>query len=102
MTPGRTIGPVNPVGSLSSVRKGVKIKSTICACAGCGLVWGHLVPDQLIEHLEMVTCQAVRGIVPWRARHLSPPATARPHPLALFMARRRRSAYNHATANSQP
>ena len=58
MTPGRTIGPVNPVGfrafaaRLSSVRKGVKIKSTICACAGCGLVWGHLVPDQLIEHLE--------------------------------------------------
>ena len=58
LTRGRTIGPAEGLGfrafasRLSSLRSGVKIRSQMCACSVCGLVWGQIAPDQLHEHLE--------------------------------------------------
>ena len=58
LTQGRVMGWSAPyafrafAARLSSVRSGVKIMSQICACSQCGLVWGQIATDLLVEHLE--------------------------------------------------
>ena len=58
LTRGRTIGPAEALGfrafasRLSSLRKGVEMKSAVCACSMCGLVWGHIIPDLLVQQLD--------------------------------------------------
>ncbi|CAN5887392.1 hypothetical protein BH11GEM1_BH11GEM1_33210 [soil metagenome] len=58
LTQGRVMGWSAPyafrafAARLSSMRSGVKIRSQMCACSSCGLVWGQIAPNQLIDHLD--------------------------------------------------
>ena len=58
LTQGRVMGWSAPyafrafAARLSSMRSGVKIRSQMCACSICGLVWGQIAPNQLIEHIK--------------------------------------------------
>ena len=58
LTQGRALG-MNPrygfrafAARMSAWRSGVKIMSQVCACSICGLVWGQIAPNKLIEHIR--------------------------------------------------